>query len=310
MTLTNAIKITTNRVGLIETNASFKDRARDYLNIVAKRIGARAKWNWLHKAATFNTTQSITVTNLVGTPVAGEVVSQSSSGAYAVIDASYDFTGAPTTFLMTGESSVAFSTTVGPSSLLTLGTSGASASASAPATDTQTYQLTTDVLTPHSFIDQSNNQPLGIVGWDALDLADPDRGETGDVDVVTIEGVDSSTGRILVRLYPIHSTTGDVIRYRYLAYVPDWTSSDDSTELDRWIPEWLQPTLIFGATELYKQEKGDYEGALIDRAEYEGGIKSALDVNLNVQGNREWHRGRVGLSSPYLPQEGGLTAAG
>jgi len=101
-----------------------------------------------------------------------------------------------------------------------------------------------------------------------------------------------------------------VIRYRYLAYVPDWTSSDDSTELDRWIPEWLQPTLIFGATELYKQEKGDYEGALIDRAEYEGGIKSALDINLNVQGNREWHRGRVGLSSPYLPQEGGLTAAG
>jgi len=181
---------------------------------------------------------------------------------------------------------------------------------SAAAADTQTYQLATDVLTPHSFTDQSNNQPLGIVGWDVLDQADPDRGETGDVDVVTIEGVDATTGRILVRLYPIHSTSGDVIRYRYLAYVPDWTSSDDSTELDRWIPEWLQPALIFGATELYKQEKGDYEGALVDRAEYETGIKSALDINLNVQGNREWHRGRGGPVSPFWPQEGGLTAAG
>jgi len=233
MTLTTAIKITANRVGLLETNVSFKDRSRDYLNIIAKRIGTRAKWNWLHKATTFNTTA-----------------------------------------------------------------------------DTQTYQLATDVLTPHSFTDQSNNQPLGIVGWDVLDLADPDRGETGDVDVVTIEGVDATTGRIVVRLYPIPSTSDDVIRYRYLAYIPDWTSSDDSTELDRWIPEWLQPALIFGATELYKQEKGDYEGALTDRAEYETGIKSALDINLNVQGNREWHRGRGGPVSSFWPQEGGLTAAG
>jgi len=118
MTLTTAIKITANRVGLLETNSSFKDRSRDYLNIIAKRIGTRAKWNWLHKTTTFNTTA-----------------------------------------------------------------------------DTQTYQLATDVLTPHSFTDQSNNQPLGIVGWDVLDLADPDRGETGDVDVVTIEGVDATTGR-------------------------------------------------------------------------------------------------------------------
>ena len=302
MTLTNAIKLTANRVGLLETNVSFRDRARDYLNISAKRIGARAKWNWLHKAATFNTTQSMTVSSVVGTFEAGDTLTE--GDATATMDASYDATNAPTTFLMTGESATAFTADN------SVTTSDASATVSAAAADTQTYQLAADVLTPHSFIDQSNNQPLGIVGWDALDLADPDRGETGDVDVVTIEGVDSVTGQILVRLYPIHSTTGDVIRYRYLAYVPDWTSSDDSTELDRWIPEWLQPTLIFGATELYKQEKGDYEGALIDRAEYEGGIKSALDVNLNVQGNREWHRGRVGLSSPYLPQEGGLTAAG
>ena len=305
MTLTTAIKITANRVGLLETNSSFKDRSRDYLNIIAKRIGTRAKWNWLHKTATFNATQSMTVSSISGTFEAGDTLTEGEEGeATATMDTSYDATNAPTTFLMTGESSTAFTATN------TVTTSGASATVSAAAADTQTYQLATDVLTPHSFTDQSNNQPLGIVGWDVLDLADPDRGETGDVDVVTIEGVDATTGRILVRLYPIHSTSGDVIRYRYLAYVPDWTSSDDSTELDRWIPEWLQPALIFGATELYKQEKGDYEGALVDRAEYETGIKSALDINLNVQGNREWHRGRGGPVSPFWPQEGGLSAAG
>ena len=307
MTLTTAIKITANRVGLLETNVSFKDRARDYLNIAAKRIGTRAKWNWLHKTTSFNTTQSMTVSGISSTFRAGEGLEEfGSPEAEATMDTSYDDTNAPTTFLMTGENDTAFTadgTVVGAES-------GATATITAAAADTQTYQLAADVLTPHSFTDQSNNQPLGIVGWEAFDQADPDRGETGDVDVVTIEGVDAVTGRILVRLYPIHSTSGDVIRYRYLAYIPDWTSSDDSTELDRWIPEWLQPALIFGATELYKQEKGDYEGALTDRAEYETGIKSALDINLNVQGNREWHRGRGGPVSSFWPQEGGLTAAG
>ena len=309
MTLQEALDLTNKRVGLTPTSTTFEDQARVYLSATAKRIGARAKWWWEQKTTTFNTTQTMEVTGIGGTAFqAGEEVVGQSSLATATLDTAYDATNANTTFLLTGESSTAFTSTE------TIKGSTTNATATVPATlltDTQTYQLASDVLSPHSFIDNSNNQRLFIVGWDQLDNADPDRSETGDADIVTIEGMDASTGKIVIRMFPTHDTSGDEIRYRYLSFIPDWTSSDDSTELDRWLPQILHFPLVSGAVELFKQEKGDTEGALLQRAEYETGIKGALEQNINIWGNREYHR-MSHFDGPFFnhfPQEGGLSAA-
>jgi len=308
MTLQQAIDLVAKRTGLLETNTEFTDQARVYLSMAAKRIGARAKWWWEEKTTTFNTTQTITISGITLTFTSGETITGTTSGATATVDASYDATNANTTMLVTGESA-----DFNSSETITGGTSGATATTTAANVDTQVYQLASDLLTPHSFVDQSNNQPLGIVGWDSFDLADPDRDETGDVDIVTIEGVDAVTGKVTIRLYPIHSTSGDVIRYRYLSFLPDWTSANDSTALDRWIPQILQPALIFGAVEFFKQEKGDAEGSLVERTEFEATIKGGLEQNVNIFGNRAYRRGSdTEFEAPFFhffPNEGGLTAA-
>jgi hypothetical protein len=304
MTLKEAIDVTAKRTGLRETNTTFSNQARVYLSIVAKRINTRAKWWWQAKTTTFTTTKTLTVSGITSGPfVAGDVVTGAGLGS-ATIDSSYDATNADTTLLIISENSTAF---VADEALTSSGT--AIATVVAAASPTQTYQLASDVVSPHSFIDNSNNQVLFIVPWDSLDQVDPDRSETGDVDIVTIEGMDASTGKVVIRMFPIHDTTGDVIRYRYLSFIPDWTSADDSTALDRWLPQVLQQGLIFGATELFKQEKGDTEGALIEKFEFETTMKGALEQNINIWGNREYHRGDSSPFFNFFPQEGGLSAA-
>jgi hypothetical protein len=174
------------------------------------------------------------------------------------------------------------------------------------------YSLAADVQVPYSFTDQTNGQNLPLKGWDFFDAVDPEQDETGDVDVVTIEGIDATTGRIVVALYPKHSTVSETIRYRYLAYIPDWVSSNDTDNLDIHMPQILQPALYFGAAELYMQEKGDSEGAGENRDEYSSIIDIGLKTNLRIWGNRRWRRrgdednGIGGFE--FFVQEGSLSA--
>ena len=307
MTLAQAITMTLNRVGLLPTNTTYKDQARLYLNMASKRVSGEigGKWWWLHKTTTFNTTKTLTVTGISGTFTAGEIVElDADTTIIGTIDANYDVTNYPTKLLL---SSVTGTWVAGA---ITGRTSSATATAVSIAV-TQTYALASDVLVPHSFIDSTNDRTISAAGLDMIDAADPDRDFETDAKLWAAEGIDALSGKILVRLYPYHNTPGDVIRYRYRGYIVDWTSSDDSVELDRWIPEVLQPAVVFGAVEMYAQEKGDSESAGENRFEYNEAVNNGKETNRTIYGNRVWRRSEIdsiGRNS-YVPADGSLLAA-
>ena len=55
------------RVGLDETNTTFVNQMRLYLNMAAKELGALADWWWLYKQGTVTTTRTVTVSGVSGT---------------------------------------------------------------------------------------------------------------------------------------------------------------------------------------------------------------------------------------------------
>ena len=58
MTNIEVIQLALRRVGLDDNATVYKNSARQYLNISAKEIAARHKWNWLFKSSSFNTVAS------------------------------------------------------------------------------------------------------------------------------------------------------------------------------------------------------------------------------------------------------------
>ena len=308
MTLAQAIKITLNRLGLNATASANMDQARFYLSTVGKRFASElgGRWWFLHKSSTFSTTQTVTATNVSGTFVSGETVTGSSSGATGVVDSAYDATNYPTALL--------FNSITGTFTVLDIpmtgGVSGATASYLSVAT-TQTYALASDVLVPHSFVDVSNDRTISGSGLDLIDADDPDRDYETDSRMWAPDGIDSLTGKTLVRLYPYHDTPGDTIRYRYRGFITDWASSDDSTSMNRWFPEFIQPAIWYGACELYFQEKGDTDAAKDNRFEYEAILKAAKETNRTIWGNRNWQRNALASRGvfDYVPADGSLTAA-
>jgi hypothetical protein len=305
-TLAQAITMTLNRVGLNPSTTAYKDQARLYLNVAAKRISAEigGKWWWLHKSTTFVTTQTITVSGIAnGAFTSGNTITGNSSGATAVIDTSYDVTNYPTVLLV---NTITGTFTTSDSAISSDGSSVTAAYVSLATT--QTYALASDVLVPHSFVDVSNDRVLSSSGWDGIDRKDPDRDNETDARVWTPEGIDAITGKQIVRLFPYHNTMNDTIRYRYRGFIVDWTSDDDSTSLDRWMPQILQPALPFGAAEYYNQEKGDSEAAGENRFEYSDVVDRAKETNRTIWGNRVWRRGNLGHGSFQL-SPGSLTAA-
>lgn len=289
------------RVGLDETNSTFKDQARRYLNMAAKELGGLADWWWQYKQGALTTTHTLTVTSISGTITAGNTISDGTKTG--TVAASYDATNAPTLVFYHSP------TTTGDFSGALTESGGATALTVSDAV-TRQYQLASDVLQPYSWRDESNNRRLTIASWDEMDAADPDQDEEGDVRLVIPEGVDASTGYQVVALFPLHSTSNETLRYRYYSFTPDWTSGDDNTEMDRWVPQVLQPALIYAGASLYKQEKGDDDGAESERIEYDRQVDRGLRVNARMFGNRR--RARAGDSSPFgfrfFVQEGSLGA--
>ena len=224
------------------------------------------------------------------------------TGRQGTVASSYDATNAPTViFYHSPTTASAFS------GALTIG--GASAT---PVSDvvTRQYQLASDVIQPYSWRDETNNRRLLIASWDEMDAADAAQSEEGDARWVIPEGIDSNTGYQVVGLYPLHSTSNETFRYRYFSYVPDWTSDDDNTALDRWVPQILQPALIYAGASLYQQEKGDEEGAEANRMEYDRQVDRASRSNGKMWGNRRRARGGMGAgASPFSlhVQDGSLS---
>lgn len=306
MTLDDAIGLVLGRTGLAAANTTYKDRARQYLNAMGKRIVSDmgGKWWFLYKSTTFSTTKTATVSGISGTFVAGETITGGTSGATAVVDTAYDSTNYPTAILVS-----AVTGTFTASETLTGGTSGATATFSSIAV-TQTYALASDVLVPHSFVDDTNDRVIIATNLDRIDAADPDRDYEADGRVWAPEGIDSITGKILVRIHPYHDTPGDTIRYRYRGFITDWTSADDSTDMVRWFPEILQPALWMGAAAMYLLEKGDTEAAGADQGLASDIIDKAKETNRTIYGNREWRRTNVPENPSrfsYVPADGSLT---
>lgn len=309
MTLAEAITMTLRRTGLNVSNTENKDQARLYLNAAANRIVGRAEWWWAYKTADLTTTSTLTVSSITSGPFeAGENITGSTSGKTATIATSYDATNYPTAMhYHTPNKSTDFTS----GETITGGLSGATSTAGADVV-TRTYVLASDVLTPYSFVDETNGGALPFKGWDWFDAADPEQDETGNVDAITIEGIDATTGLITIALYPLHSTTNETIRYRYLSYIPDWAESNDTDNLDIYLPQVVQPALYFAAAEMYTQEKGDSDSSGENRAEYEGVISVALNTNLRIWGNRKWRRRGDEVDGEgdfgFFVQEGSLTA--
>lgn len=232
MTNIEVLQIALRRVGLNTTSSTFKDSARDYLNMVGRDIQSREQWNWLFTSSTFTTVA-----------------------------------------------------------------------------DTQTYSLASDVLTPLSFRNVTENHVIIIKSTQDIDAADPDASIDGDPRWVAINGIDTS-GAVQVSLYPTPDSA-DTIGYRYYREIPDFTEAEDNNSLDPYYPLVIQPALIHGITSLYKQEKGDDQGAAIDRNEMERVISVASRQNAAIQGNRKYRMRRsddqVAGQFSYSPTEGSLS---
>ena len=293
------------RVGLDETNTTFKNQARSYLNMIAKELGATADWWWQYKQGALTTTSTLTVSSISGTFASGNTITGASSSRTATVASSYDVTNASTSLFYHSPS-----TSTDFTSGETVSVSGGASATAGADVVTRQYQLASDVLMPYSWRDETNDRRLLIASWDEMDAADADQDESGDARWVVPEGIDSSTGYQVVALYPLHSTSNETFKYRYHSFIPDWTSDDDSTALDRWVPQVLQPALIYGGAKLYKQEKGDDDGAEAEASEYDRLINRALRLNGNMWGNRRRVRGyaRGGQPFNFNVQEGSLTA--
>lgn len=175
--------------------------------------------------------------------------------------------------------------------------------------DTGTYELASDVLYLHNFRDQTNDWPLEMMGMEELDYSDPDNSRTGSQRFVIIEGIDATNGTVTVRLFPTPDTSSDSIRYRYYAFLDDWSSSDDSTDMKKWIHPTVQPALMYGISRLYMQEKSETEGAQEEEKNYGMVLKAALKQNMRILGNRRFRMRRTDNGQPFnfYVTEGSLT---
>jgi len=231
MTNIEILQIALRRVGLNTNSSTFKNSARDYLNLVGKDIQSREQWNWLFKSATFNTVA-----------------------------------------------------------------------------DTRTYSLETDVLTPLSFRNITENHVIIVQSTQDIDAADPDSSTDGDPRFVAINGIDTN-GAIQVTLYPTPDGV-DSIGYRYYRQIPEFVEAEDNNSINQYYPPVIQPALIYGITSLFKQEKGDDQGATVDRNEMERVLAIASRQNLSVQGNRKFRMRRSDDTAvdnfSFYPTEGSL----
>ena len=175
---------------------------------------------------------------------------------------------------------------------------------------TRNYALATDVLTPVSFRDTTNNRTLAIVSDTDIDLDDPDQSRTGDTESVYLTGSDATTGAVQVALHPTPDTSSDTITYRYYKYIPEFTSSNDTDDLfiTHGIPLLLHQAIYLGAAAMIQVEHGDDSGAQLNHGHMERIINQAREVNGRMAGNRAYRlqRSNGEASLTLTVQEGSL----
>ena len=257
-----------------------------------QQLAGEATWWWLHKTDSIQCTREFTLTSVTGTPTATSTVTGQTSTATATV-VSYV---ASTKVLTVKDESGTF--TVGE----VVQQSGSIYGTLSSVASTKIYSLASDLAYPLSFRNNSQDYVMHIDGSEALDLRDPNQSQTGEPYSVTMVGLNTTTGYQQVQLHPAPDDSNTDIDYRYYAYLPDYTSGDDSVNLSVKVPTIIQPALYFGTARLYKQEKGDYEGATLEFAEYQQVINRALNVNRQTDGNRRYRMHRVDSSQVFAFQ--------
>lgn len=278
--LTQVITTVLERVNLSTSVETHQDQARKYLGIVAAEVFPLVAWLFLDETTTFRTTLRLTVTSL-GSLTVGEEIEGSVSGETATVDhidttnnyvyvydESGDFTVAET---LTGDSSLETAVYVSD-------------------TETRVYTpVSRRVTNWWSFVDETHDRTLGIIGADTLDALDPDRGDPGTVEAIRIGGMDDDTGNPELEPWRIPSTTGTVIRARYAMDIADWTSANDASTMQvLGIPRVFENVLLFGASMLYLEEKRHGAMAKTEAKNKAAALDAAQKWNWRMQGRRRY----------------------
>jgi len=153
---------------------------------------------------------------------------------------------------------------------------------------TRTYSpVSGNVTNWWSFVDETNNRTLDIIGPDSYDSFDPDRSETGNPRAVYVSGVNTSTGYPEIDLFPLPDAA-NTIRVRYRAEIAEWTSSNDATSLSALgIPRVMESVLLYGATSLYMEDEGDDGSSGVESSNFQRALRAAKEQNLAMQGNKK-----------------------
>jgi hypothetical protein len=154
---------------------------------------------------------------------------------------------------------------------------------------TRTYQpISGNVSAWFSFYDETNDNPIAIVGPDKYDLLDGDRSETGDVKAVFVEGLDDSTGYPVIGTFPTPSAVA-TIRVRYRLDIAEWTSTNDAKELSvLGLIRIAENVIIYGGSALLLEEEGDRDQASQEWGHHFRTLDYLKRQNLNMQGNRSY----------------------
>ena len=155
---------------------------------------------------------------------------------------------------------------------------------------TRSYQpVAGNVTAWWSFVNETENRPMTIIGADGYDVADPDRSDTGSARAVFISGMDATTGYAVVDLFPLPDVA-DTIRARYRLDIATFTSANDATDLTiLGLPEIIQNLMMYGGAAFYMEESGDDSGSRRERVgNYQRVLTAARKQNVAMQGNRRY----------------------
>lgn len=154
---------------------------------------------------------------------------------------------------------------------------------------TRTYSpISSQVTAWYSFVNESDDRTLTIVGPEWYDSVDVDQDDSGTIEVVFIAGVDATTGYPVIELWRTPSST-ETIRVRYRIDIDEFTSSDDDSSFQSLgLPRIMENVLIHGATSLMLERNGDDTGSARESANFERTLKAAKRQNLDMRGKRRF----------------------
>ena len=281
MTLTKAITLCLNRVGISTSVDDNRDRARQYMSLQLVEDLALVPYWFLDRTTTFKTTLTFTITGASGTFTVGETVTGGTSLETAVVD-SHDTTNDLLYVYSESDDFTALETITGGTSAVT--------ATYASAAETRVYSpISGQVSSWWSFYDETNEWPIEIIGRDKFDLLQRDQSDTGNVEAAFIAGLDADTGYPEIELWRTPGTTNETIRVRYRIDISEWTSSNDASDMSvLGVPRSVENVLVFGGAALFLEDEGDEGSAAVERGRHGKAVKAARAQGRQMQGNRRY----------------------